>query len=170
MSNRPCPTHEPHYNVDCPACAAALASRLDASGRISVPLTPKVPMTATPSPTPRRRLLSEVISSESLASMRAAGGTWAAYECHALDSSLVGALRFLRYGKGCTYATPPERWPGGGSVEWSFVLVGYVDLPQGAVMPRERAVSAELPKDEETYESLQAGDMWGVPDTEGEGS
>ena len=130
MSNRPCPSHEPNYDVDCVACAKALASRLDASGRIVVPVSPA------PAPV-RRRLLSESITSEALATMRASGGRWAAYECHALDSSLVGALRFLKVGKGCTFEVPPERWPGDGPVPWSFVLVGWVDLAGGTVQPKE---------------------------------
>lgn len=86
-------------------------------------------------PKPRRRMLTdEKPSAEALATMRERGGTWAAYECHALDSSEVGQLRFLAFGEGRTFAEAPERMPDTQhGIGWRYVLVGYVNLATGDI-------------------------------------
>ena len=74
-------------------------------------------------------------SPEALQQMRERGGQWAAYQNHAMDSAGLGELRFLQYGEGRTFATPPDRYPdtqfGTG---WRHLLVGRVDLATGAIV------------------------------------
>jgi hypothetical protein len=70
-----------------------------------------------------------LIHPDSIAQMKGRGGYWAAYQNHAMDSSALGHLRFLRVGLGCTFITPPKTYPdtqfGTG---WAYVYVGMVDL------------------------------------------
>ncbi len=74
------------------------------------------------------------IGDEALEKMRTSGGTWAAYQCHALDSRLIGTLRFLKVGKGCTYEEAPETMPDSNlGTGWSFKFVGMVDLAKGLI-------------------------------------
>lgn len=73
-------------------------------------------------------------SPESLTLMRNRGGTWAAYQNHALGSVDVGHLQFLKFGPGCTYETAPPRFPDTDkSTGWRYVLVGTVNLTTGEV-------------------------------------
>ena len=69
------------------------------------------------------------IEPKALHQMRAAGGTWFAYRNEALDH-----LKFLRCGHGCTYETPPQRFPDGpdGAINWPYQLASeepVVGLP-----------------------------------------
>lgn len=72
--------------------------------------------------------------SEALQQMHERGGDWAAYQNHAMDSAGLGELRFLQYGEGRTFATPPDRYPdtqhGTG---WRHLLVGHVNLESGEI-------------------------------------
>jgi hypothetical protein len=85
------------------------------------------------------KLLGNVTPSpEALAAMRERnrlGAQWAAFQNHALDSANLGGLRFLQIGDGCTFATPPERYPdtkfGTG---WRHLLVGFVNLETGEIV------------------------------------
>lgn len=83
----------------------------------------------------------EEIGEEALAQMkeRAQPETrWAAYENKALDSITLGELRFLKIGKGCTFAAPPERYPDTAhGTGWRHWFVGYVNLDTGKIEPVE---------------------------------
>lgn len=75
----------------------------------------------------------------SLEQMRSRGGTWAAYRNMAMDSFNAGHWQFMRVGEGCTYVTPPPRYPdtamGPG---WKYRLMGMLDLKTGLlVMTKE---------------------------------
>lgn len=76
-----------------------------------------------------------MISKEALATMRERGGTWAAYENVALDSSGAGDLQFLRYGEGCTLMFPTEAFPTDTHVGmgWKYRFKGFVDLKTGKI-------------------------------------
>lgn len=69
-----------------------------------------------------------------LSVIRKRGGTWAAYENKAMDSSSAGDRICLQFGKGCTYEAPPPCLPDGpyGS-GWKYVLIGIVDLESGEI-------------------------------------
>ena len=72
---------------------------------------------------------------EALEQMRSQGGSWAAYRNHALDNSTCGDLRFLKYGKGCTFEEPPNRYPDSHlGTGWRYILVGTVDLEKGCTV------------------------------------
>jgi len=72
---------------------------------------------------------------EAVEQMRAIGGSWAAYQNHALDSHNCGHLQFLRYGEGCTFTAPPDKYPADtkSGMGWRYLLVGYVDLETGRI-------------------------------------
>jgi len=75
------------------------------------------------------------IGEASLQQMRERKGTWAAYQCHALDSTNIGTMRFLKVGQGCTYETAPATLPDSHlGTGWSFTLVGFVDLDSGKII------------------------------------
>jgi|SRR5579871_1356047 len=83
------------------------------------------------------RTADEKPSPETLKTMREGhrpGTHWAAFQAHALDSADLHALRFLLVGQGCTFATPPERYPdtqfGSG---WKYILIGKVNLETGQI-------------------------------------
>lgn len=77
----------------------------------------------------------EVISPEALEAMRSRGGAWAAYQNVAMDSSEFGHLQFLKYGTGCTFEVPPERYPAdtASGMGWRYLKVGTVDLEAGVL-------------------------------------
>jgi len=62
------------------------------------------------------------------------GTQWAAFQNHAMDSADLGGLRFLQVGEGCTFVTPPERYPdtqfGTG---WRHLHCGFVNLETGTI-------------------------------------
>jgi hypothetical protein len=59
---------------------------------------------------------------------------WAAFENHALDSSLRGHLQFVMFGEGCTYTTRPEKMPDTAfDTGWKYVFVGIVNLETGEI-------------------------------------
>lgn len=72
---------------------------------------------------------------EALDSMRQLGGTWAAYQNVALDSFGAGHLQFLKIGDGCSYQTPPEKFPYDtkAGTGWKYRFVGMVNLETGEV-------------------------------------
>lgn len=76
---------------------------------------------------------------ESLAAMKKfaaamPGTTWYAYQNHDLGHYNVGHLQFLAVGPGCTFKTPPERYPDTKhGLGWRYVLVGTVDLDAGTI-------------------------------------
>jgi hypothetical protein len=87
--------------------------------------------------TPKKKVVSPLevepegrIHREALAAMRSRGGTWAAYENQALDSHNAGHLQFFRFGPGCTYETPPPRYPADTEhgMGWRYVLIGVVNF------------------------------------------
>ena len=76
------------------------------------------------------------ITEGALAQMRERGGTWAVYQNHAMDSSDLGGLRFLKVGPGCTYEKAPGKYPDTREygIGWRHVFVGMLDLETGAVV------------------------------------
>jgi hypothetical protein len=75
------------------------------------------------------------VEAEQLAQMRERGGTWAAYQNVAMDSSDLGRLQFLKFGPGCTYETRPEKCPDtAAGLGWKYKLVGTVDLETGEIL------------------------------------
>lgn len=52
----------------------------------------------------------------------------------------VGHLQFLKVGQGCTFTSPPERYPWDTpwGMGWRYMLVGRVDLQTGDVQPEAR--------------------------------
>lgn len=71
---------------------------------------------------------------ETLQSMRERGGTWAAYQAMALDSVVLGHMKFLQVGPTNTFQQAPTRMldmPG--KINWRYLFVGYVDLPTGEI-------------------------------------
>lgn len=71
---------------------------------------------------------------EALAQMVKLGGTWAAYQNHALDSQDLGHLRFLKVGPGCTFEKPPASYPDSIlGIGWRYCYVGMVNLETGEV-------------------------------------
>jgi hypothetical protein len=73
---------------------------------------------------------------QSLEFMRISGGTWATYQNVALDHSQLGHLKFLKYGKGCTFESPPKpRLPDGpdGAINWAYQFRGLVNLETGEI-------------------------------------
>jgi hypothetical protein len=78
------------------------------------------------------------INPETLTTMRERnrrGTDWAAIQNHALDSADIGGLRFLQIGEGCTFATPPERYPNTQfGTGWRHLLVGFVNLETGKIV------------------------------------
>lgn len=86
-------------------------------------------------PNPEHHLhIPPLISEDAIDQMRQRGGKWAAYQNHAMDSRNLGHLRFLKFGEGCTFETPPPKYPdtqyGTG---WSYVHVGTVNLESGDI-------------------------------------
>ncbi len=76
------------------------------------------------------------VGAVALQQMRERGGTWAAYRCVALDHSQLGHLKFLKVGPGCTFEEAPKRLPDTATeINWSYQLVGKVDLESGRVVP-----------------------------------
>ncbi len=75
------------------------------------------------------------ISPEALRQMKEIGGEWAAYQNHALGSALIGHLQFLKIGKDCTYAEPPERYPADTAfgMGWRYLHVGAVNFETGGI-------------------------------------
>ncbi len=73
------------------------------------------------------------IHPDALQQMRERGGTWAAYQNAALDSSNRGHLKFLRYGKDCTFEAPPKpQLPDtAAEINWPYQFVGLVNLDTG---------------------------------------
>jgi len=77
----------------------------------------------------------EKVQPEALEAMRSRGGSWAAYQNHALDSHNVGHLQFLKFGAGCTFVVPPEKYPADTShgAGWRYLHVGTVNLETGEI-------------------------------------
>lgn len=91
-----------------------------------------------------KRLSDQRVHDEALAQMDQRGGTWAAYENHDLGSGQVGHLQFIKYGPGCTFATPPEKCPDTSvGFGWRYVFVGVVDLATGTIVEYTPAAPAE---------------------------
>ncbi len=72
---------------------------------------------------------------EALAQMCERGGTWFAYQNIDMSSAALGHLQFLKCGEGCTYVTPPERYPADtqAGMGWRYVLCGQVILTTGEI-------------------------------------
>lgn len=78
------------------------------------------------------------IGPKALATMRERGGSWAAYQNSAPGHPEIALIRFLKYGKGCTFSVPPNRHPDGhGCVGWSYLYVGNVNLETGKIEEAE---------------------------------
>lgn len=77
------------------------------------------------------------VAAPALQQMKERGGKWAAYQNHAMDSSGLGHLQFLKYGDGCTFEEPPEKYPSDNEhgMGWRYLLVGSVDLESGEIKP-----------------------------------
>lgn len=61
---------------------------------------------------------------------------WAAYQNHDLGHRDLGHLRFLAVGPDNSCPVAPERLPDmAGQINWRYVLVGYVDLDTGKILP-----------------------------------
>jgi hypothetical protein len=76
---------------------------------------------------------------ESLALMRSAGGTWAAYENVELGHPELGHMKFLKVGETCTFKTPPNPLPGTTrEINWRYHYIGMVNLETGEVHAPER--------------------------------
>ena len=73
------------------------------------------------------------IDPQAFETMRSFGGTWAAYECQAMDSGNLGHLQFLHYGPGCTFLEAPKRMPDTKTINWSYVLIGTVNFENGEI-------------------------------------
>jgi len=59
---------------------------------------------------------------------------WYAYQNHDLGHPGIGHLQFLAVGPGCTFKTPPERYPDTQhGLGWRYILVGKVNLETGAI-------------------------------------
>jgi hypothetical protein len=73
----------------------------------------------------------------SLGQMKERGGKWAAYQNVALDSVGLGHLQFLKYGEGCTFTVPPDKYPSDTEhgMGWRYLLVGSVDFESGSIKP-----------------------------------
>lgn len=76
-----------------------------------------------------------MVDPEALQQMKDRGGSWAAYENKALDSSNCGHLQFLKVGEGCTFPTPPTMYPTDNKhgMGWRYHYVGMVDLTNGEI-------------------------------------
>lgn len=49
------------------------------------------------------------------------------YQNHDMSSRLIGHLKFLKLGEGCTYQIPPKRMPDTAKdINWQYVFVGYL--------------------------------------------
>lgn len=72
---------------------------------------------------------------EAIAQMQVLGGTWAAYQNVAFDSHNAGHMQFLKVGEGCTYETPPPKYPMDTEhgMGWRYVFIGMVNLETGEV-------------------------------------
>ena len=72
---------------------------------------------------------------EALAQMCERGGSWAAYENQALDSTNAGHLQFLKVGEGCTFKDPPLQYPKDTEhgMGWRYRYIGRVNLETGEV-------------------------------------
>jgi len=72
---------------------------------------------------------------ESLKQMRERGGSWAAYCNMDLGHPELGHLKFIKWGKGCTFAEPPKPqlpdFPT--AINWRYQYVGEVNLETGEV-------------------------------------
>jgi len=72
---------------------------------------------------------------EALAQMRERGGSWAAYQNVDMGHSQLGHLQFIKYGPGCTFATPPPKCPDTAvGFGWRYTFVGVVDLATGNIV------------------------------------
>lgn len=75
------------------------------------------------------------IGEDALLFMRNQGGTWAAYQNVDLSSRMIGTLRLMKVGPGCTFETPPERMPDSPKLGpgWQYYFVGFADLEAGEI-------------------------------------
>lgn len=84
-----------------------------------------------------------VIHPSSFALMQERGGRWAAYQnadLHSFDNA--GHLKFLRFGEGCTFETPPPHYPEGTiSGGTNYLLVGEVDFTQTEYQTRIKDIA-----------------------------
>jgi len=75
------------------------------------------------------------VEAEPLAQMRERGGSWAAYQNVAMDSSDFGRLQFIKFGLGCTHETAPEKCPDtSAGLGWKYQLVGTVNVETGEIL------------------------------------
>lgn len=71
---------------------------------------------------------------EALQKMRDIGGNWSCFQNHDLGHHDLGHLKFLKYGKGCTFETPPDPLPDTQTeINWRYVFVGLVNLETGEI-------------------------------------
>lgn len=64
------------------------------------------------------------------------GTKWVAYQNHDLGHPDLGHLKFLAVGPLNTIHTAPDRLPDmERELNWRYVLVGYVDLESGEIVP-----------------------------------
>lgn len=74
------------------------------------------------------------VPDEVMATIKERGGTWAAYQCMAMDSSRMGEVRYLKYGEGCTFDAPPEKYPGPSVIDAMTLHVGTVNIDTGEIV------------------------------------
>jgi hypothetical protein len=100
------------------------------------------------------------IGEEALEHMRTKGiqdGLWYAYENHAMDSSLLGHLKFLQVGPSCTFKWPPSRLPDNlAEINWMYMFIGRVDLDKGEI--NGIPYSEVAPPEVHGHESEDGGD------------
>jgi hypothetical protein len=75
--------------------------------------------------------------------MRAAGGTWAAYENQDLGHIDIGHMKFLKVGEDCTCKEPPKPFLPDTKTEvnWRYVFIGMVNLETGEIDATARGAS-----------------------------
>lgn len=92
--------------------------------------------------------------------MRNMGGDWFAYENHALDSSMLGHLKFLQCGPVSTFKHPPARLPDKlGEINWAYIFHGIVNKVTGEI---NEVPYAEVTPDEVHGDESKDGSDSGV--------
>ena len=84
-----------------------------------------------------------VIHRQAFDTMVERGGRWAAYQnadIHSFEDA--GRLKFLKFGPGCTYNSPPPHYPHDSIREGhNYLLVGEVDFTQSEYDTRIKAIA-----------------------------
>ncbi len=75
------------------------------------------------------------IHPNTLGTLRERGGTWAAYRNEAMDHSQFSQHKYLKFGEGCGYPTPPlPRLPDTDrEINWPYRYAGTVDVTTGLI-------------------------------------